>query len=64
MVMLGTHVVNPCTADSFTLHSSFASEVVQVGHSSGKLGNGCIFVAIHNGFLPEAFLTLREKELG
>lgn len=64
MVVLGAHVVDPRTADGFALHSSFTSKVVQIGYSSGELGDRCIFVAIHNSFLPEAFLTLREKELG
>ncbi|KAI6756852.1 hypothetical protein HG530_011450 [Fusarium avenaceum] len=58
VVMLGAHVVNPGTADGFALRRSFAGEIVQVRDSSGKFGDRCIFVAVHNSLLPKAFLTL------
>ena len=61
MMVLGAHMVDPRTADSITLHSSVSSKLVQIGHSSGELGNRCIFIAVHNGLLPEALLALCEE---
>lgn len=63
MVVLGRHVVYPRAAYGLALDGGLASQVVQIGNAGGKLGDGGIFVAVHDGPLPEALLALCEEQL-
>lgn len=56
-------MVNPLTRDTSTLNREFTRSVVKVADLGGELGDEGVFVAIHDGLEPEAFLRLGEHEL-